>query len=91
MSFKQSDANALLESVLYDLQKTLKKRNVKTPEVTLGLIQERMELAALVLKSISPGTNKRKRGCKPKSKKKAKVDDKDAASSHGSMHLLPSA
>ena len=84
MSFKPSDANALLESVLFDLQKAIKKRNVKTPEVTIQVIQEHLELATLVLKRTISPSNKRKKGSKLKARKKAKTDDgKDATSSPG--------
>lgn len=88
MSFKPSDANALLESVLDDLQKTLKKRNVKTPEVTIRLVQESLELAMLVLGKTVSG--KRKKRSKTKGRKRAKLDDKVSASLHPSIDLLPS-
>lgn len=74
MSFKPSDANSLLESVLDDLQKILKKRNVKSPEVTIRLIQENLELATLILGKTVCG--KRKKKCKTKERKRAKIDDK---------------
>lgn len=74
MSFKPNDANTLLESILLDLHKTLKKRNVKTPGVTIEKIQEHLELCNLVLKRTVTG--KRKRGCKTKAKKKTKTGEK---------------
>jgi len=81
MSFKPSDANILVESIFADLVKALKKRKLKTPDETLEIIQEQVDLALLILTKVSKPTNKRKaKDGKIKSKKKSKTDGKDEAS-----------
>ena len=70
MSFKPSDSNTLLESLFVDLIKTLKRRNVKTPEITIAEIEEHLQLIGLIT---SKTNAKRKRGKELKKPSKKRI------------------